>query len=152
MMLRRALAVWLIIMGAEFIHGILRAVLLAPYVGDFQARQIGVFSGSILIILIACLFVRWIGANTVRTLTYTGFVWLVLTLLFELGFGRFILRLSWQRLLSDYNIVQGGLLPFGMILLTLSPLIVARLRGIKLKNYSKPDAPSASNTVPARQP
>jgi hypothetical protein len=134
MILRKVLLVWLIILCTEFLHGILRTVLLVPYIGDFHARQIGVFSGSILIIIIVCLFIRWIGAQTVRSLIATGIIWLILMLLFELCFGRFILRLPWWKMLEDYDIARGGLLPFGMLFLTFSPLIAARLRGIRLQD------------------
>jgi hypothetical protein len=58
-------------------------------------------------------------------------MWLSLTLLFEFGLGRLVLGFSWGRLLSDYDISRGGLLPFGLILLTLSPLVAARLRGVE---------------------
>ncbi len=50
MFLLRALAVWLVIMCVEFIHGVLRTLYLAPLVGDFQARQISVLLGSLLIL------------------------------------------------------------------------------------------------------
>jgi hypothetical protein len=39
-----------------------------------------------------------------------------------------VLGASWERLVSDYNVLQGGLLPFGMIVLMLSPLIAAKVR------------------------
>jgi len=35
MFLLRVIAVWMLIMTVEFIHGIIRAAYLAPYVGDF---------------------------------------------------------------------------------------------------------------------
>jgi len=38
-MTRRAFVVWLVMMGAEVVHGVLRAILLVPLVGDFRARQ-----------------------------------------------------------------------------------------------------------------
>jgi len=38
----RALAIWLLLMTAEVIHGTLRTLFLAPRVGDFLARQIAV--------------------------------------------------------------------------------------------------------------
>ena len=131
MYLLRASAVWLVIVCAESVHGALRTMFLAPYVGDFRARRISVFTGSLLILLIAYLFIRWIQAGTIRALITVGFVWLVLTVLFELTLGRFVLGLSWERLASDYDIRRGGLMLFGLILLTLSPLIAARLRGLK---------------------
>jgi hypothetical protein len=37
---------------------------------------------------------------------------------------------SWERLAADYNVLEGGLLPFGMLVLLLSPLIAAKVRGI----------------------
>jgi hypothetical protein len=66
MFLLRALLVWLVIIGVETVHGILRTLLLMPAVGDFRARQISVFTGSVLIFGIACLFIDWIQAKTER--------------------------------------------------------------------------------------
>ena len=54
-------------------------------------------------------------------------VWLGLTVAFELSFGHFVLGLPREKLAADYNVLGGGLLPFGLILLTLSPLAAARL-------------------------
>ena len=133
MFLIKALAVWLVIIFVESIHGVLRSIFLAPLVGDFLARQISVFIGSLLILTIAYLSIRWIRARTIASLIVVGLVWLVLTLLFELSLGRFMLGLSWERMASDYDIPHGGLLPFGLIFLTLSPLIAARLRGFKMR-------------------
>jgi hypothetical protein len=133
MFLLRVLAVWLVIICVESIHGVLRTLYIAPLVGDFQARQISVLLGSLLILTIAYLFVRWIRADTTASLLMVGLVWLTLTLAFELSFGRFIVGLTWERIASDYNVPHGGLLPLGLIVLTLSPIIAAKLRGFKNK-------------------
>jgi hypothetical protein len=131
--LLRAVAVWLLIVCAESLHGVLRQMFLAPLVGDFEARQLSVFTGSLLILAIAYLFVRWIRAGTTISLLLVGFVWLAFTVAFELVLGRYVLGLSWERLASDYRIERGGLMPFGLIALTLSPLIADRLRGLKTR-------------------
>jgi hypothetical protein len=130
MFLLRAFAIWLLIISAEFVHGVLRTLFLAPLAGDFQARQISVFIGSIIILAIAYFSIRWIRADNNLSLVTVGFVWLILTLLFEVGLGRFVFGFSWERILSDYDISKGGLLLFGLIILTLSPLIVYKLRGL----------------------
>jgi hypothetical protein len=52
-----------ILIAAQILHGIARAVLLVPGVGDFWPRQIGVFSGFLIILAIALVFVRWPGAG-----------------------------------------------------------------------------------------
>jgi hypothetical protein len=130
MFLLRALAVWLVLMVAESVHGTLRTLLLAPLIGDFEARQISVFTGSLLILAVAYLFVRWIRANTTGRLIIVGLVWLILTVLFEVALGRFVMGYSWGRLASDYDLTRGGLMPFGLLILTLSPLVAAKMRGL----------------------
>ncbi len=57
-------------------------------------------------------------------------MWQALTLTFEIVFGRFVVGASWDRLASDYNVMESGLLPFGMIVLLLSPWIAGKIRGV----------------------
>ena len=125
----RSLAIWLLIICAEIIHGILRAIVLVPIVGEFRSNQIGVFTGSAIIILIAYFTIRWIGAKRPSELLMVGAIWLVLTMAFEVLFGRFVMGLSWEELLAGYNMLNGGLMPIGLLLLFFSPLIGANLRG-----------------------
>jgi hypothetical protein len=131
MRLGRAITVWLILMGAEFVHGALRTLFLAPLVGDFRARQIGVFTGSVIILVIACLSIRWMQGGTTAGLGAVGVVWVLLTVGFEVGLGHFGFGYSWERLLSDFNLPRGGLLPIGLVVLALSPVIAARVRGTR---------------------
>ena len=126
--LTRAFAVWLVIIGAETVHGILRVLFLEPYFGDKRARQIAVFSGALIILTISFLFIRWIPAKNNFQLLLAGFFWVVLTLAFEISFGLFLMNLSWERVSADYDILQGGLLPFGLLVMFFSPWIAARAR------------------------
>src|SRR5215204_5905708 len=130
MYLLRAFAVWLVIMAVESAHGTLRELFLAPLVGNFRARQVAVFTGSFLILGVACLCVRWIRAGSTGRLLAVGLLWLFMTLLFEFGLGLFVLGYSWERVASDYDLSRGGLMPFGLAVLTLAPLMAARLRGL----------------------
>lgn len=124
----RGLAIWVIIILAESLHGIARTLLLEPYVGDYKARQIAVFTGSAVILAIAVLFVQWLRAKNASELILVGVLWLCLTVAFEILLGRGILKYSWERMASDYNLFKGGLLPIGLLILTLSPLLAAKLR------------------------
>lgn len=129
MFLLRATAVWLVLMVAEVIHGILRGLLLLPVVGDFRARQIGVFVGSLLVLALTYLLVRWIRAASPVRLLVVGCLWVVLTLLFECALGRLVLGMPWDRIGQDYDLPRGGLMPIGLIVMALSPLLTAWLRG-----------------------
>lgn len=128
MLFFRGLLVWLIIIIVESVHGILRTLLLTPLVGDFHARQIAVFTGMFLIFLISILFIRWIDTKNKSTLLFIGLMWVVLTIAFEIGAGR-IAGFSWSRILSDYNLMKGGLMPLGIIFLFFAPLLAAKATG-----------------------
>jgi hypothetical protein len=126
-LLTRALLAWLALIAVEFVHGILRTLYLAPILGDFRARQIGVFIGSALILLMAYLLVGWLRAPDTRALLQIGALWVALTLSFEFLFGHFAFGRSWASLAEDYDLRQGGLLSFGMIVLGLAPWIASRI-------------------------
>ena len=128
MFLLRGFAVWLVMMGAEVVHGTLRTMLLVSLVGDLRGRRAGVFVGSLLVLGIACLLVRWIGAGTASRLLALGLSWLVLTASCEFSFGRFVLGLTRDRLMEDYDLARGGLMPVGLLAMALAPLLAARLR------------------------
>jgi len=72
--------VWLLIIVAEILHGILRAIVLVPMVGEFRSNQIGVFTGSAIILVIAYLTIRWFGAKRTNGLLTVGFIWLMFTI------------------------------------------------------------------------
>jgi len=128
---KRAVAVWLVLIFAETLHGATRRMLLKPYVGDLRARQIGVFSGSIFFFCIAVACARWVGgARRTSQLLGVGVLWLLLTVAFEVSFGRFVLGYSWKRVASDYNIPEGGLLPLGLAALAASPYVAGKVRGL----------------------
>src|SRR6056297_1107483 len=125
----RGFAVWILLIVAEIVHGILRAILLVPLVGEFRSNQIGVFTGSAIILLITYITIRWIGAKQTPESLTVGFTWLMLTVAFEVLFGRIVMGLTWERIVSDYNVLEGGLMPFGLLVLFCSPLIAAKCRG-----------------------
>jgi hypothetical protein len=129
MTLLRGFVIWVIIMLAEVLHGIARGALLEPYVGDFRARQISVFTGSAIILAIALVTVRWLHAEGIYQLIGVGVLWLGLTLSFEIILGRFVMGYTWERIGSDYNLFAGGLLPIGLLVLTTAPFIAAKVRG-----------------------
>ena len=124
----RAAAVWLLLMAAEVVNGTVRTLWVAPVAGDFRARQLAVVSGSALVLLIATATARWLAADRPATLAAIGLSWVGLTLLFELGIGRFVAGYSWERLGQDYDVPNGGLLPFGLAVMAVAPLVAARLR------------------------
>jgi hypothetical protein len=138
MFLLRALCVWLVIIAVETVHGILRTLLLVPLMGDFTARQISVFTGSLLIFGATLLLINWIAARTTLQLLMVGTIWVLLTIHFEITLGRLVLNLSWDRITEDYDITRGGFLGFGLLFMAVSPLLATRFQRLKPPNNSSP--------------
>jgi lipoprotein signal peptidase len=123
----RATLVWMLIMLAETGHGMVREVFIAPVIGGFRARQIGVLVACVLIFVIAWLTTRWMNASTRRQQLTIGAYWVLLTLLFEFVLGR-ATGASWSRLLSDYNPARGGVMLLGLAFMFITPWLTRKLR------------------------
>ncbi len=124
----KALLIWLLIATAEVLHGIVRVRFLHRPLGDRRARQVGVFTGSGIILLVAWFCVPWLGVLSNQQLLGVGSLWFVLMLGFEIAFGRWVFRASWRRLAADFDIRQGGLLSIGMAVLLLAPWLVGNMQ------------------------
>ena len=123
----RALVVVVGIACAETLHGVARTIWVTPRFGDLRARQLGVLTGSLLILAIATISIRWLGPRTDRQKLAIGALWVACMVAFEVGLGR-ALGASWSRLAADYDPAQGGFMLFGMAVLLLAPTIAARIR------------------------
>nr|MCU0719468.1 hypothetical protein [Pirellula sp.] len=99
-----------------------------PMMGEFPARQFSVFTGSLLIFGVTLFLINWIAAKTTLQLIVVGVLWVALTVLFEITLGRLVLDLSWDRITEDYSITRGGLLGFGLMFMTVSPLLATKLK------------------------
>ena len=116
-------------MVAESISGTIRSLWLIPAVGEVRAGQIGFVVGVIIVITTAGLFIRWIRPEIPSAPLAIGLLWAALTLAFEIALGRLVLNYFWERVVSDYEITQGGLMLIGLAVLLFAPLIAATVRG-----------------------
>ena len=123
-MVFRATVVWLIIIGIETVHGILRRLLLVPMVGESRSNQIGVFIGSVLVLFVAWSFSGWLHAESILAKLRVGLLWCVLTFCFEIGVGH-LLGVDIGHVLAAYNPFQGGLMLLGMAVMFFSLVIVS---------------------------
>ena len=103
--------------------------MLAIWIGDSAARDVSVFTGSLVILLITLACIGWIPARNARTLLLVGFTWVVLTIAYELALGHFRVPSFLGRDFSDFDLRHWKLLPVGLLFLMFSPLLAARLRG-----------------------
>lgn len=128
-MIGRALAVWLLLLVIAVVSGMLREGLLTPRIGGAAAHVVGTLVVVALFLVAIGLTVRWIVPSLdPRALLLLGLGWTVLTVVFEFGFGRYVMGHSWSRLLHDYNVLAGRV--WNLVLLTtlFGPWLIGRLR------------------------
>ncbi len=130
MIFLRSIAIWIIFIIIESLNGMIRTLWLVPSMGDLQAHQISFVTGSLLILIIATIFVRWLNISNFSQLIGVGVLWMLLTVVFEFGLGRFVFRYSLAQIAADYNLSQGRLMSIGLLLLVIAPLIATKLRDI----------------------
>ena len=131
----RTFAVWMMLIVTESVHGIIRQRLIAPEIGDLPSRQLGVFTGSLIIFVLSLLMSSWMNLRTLAGQLQAGFLWVILTVLFEFGLGMVLGYLP-ERLLSDYDILQGGYMAFGLLFMLFAPALAARIRGLRFARSS----------------
>lgn len=125
----KALALWLAILVLAVINGALREAVLMPALGNASGL---VASGAVLamcISLVAWVGVPWFGRLRARQWLLIGACWLVLTLVFEFGFGRLAQHKTWPELLEAYTFKDGNLWSLVLAATFLAPWCAARFRG-----------------------
>lgn len=128
--LLKALVVWLAILVLAVVNGSLRERALNPIMGPVGGLIISGAILSLCIFLVAFFAAGWMGAAEASEFWLIGLLWLLLTVLFEFGFGRFVQRRTWTGLLQAYTFKGGNIWPIILLVTLLSPWAAARLRGL----------------------
>ena len=130
MIFLKSIAIWLIFITIESLNGTIRTLLLVPLFGDLRAHQLSFITGSLLILTIATISIRWIEATSLAQLISVGVLWMLLTVTFEVVLGRWAFGYSWAQIAADYNLFQGRLMAIGLVLLLFAPLIATKIRDV----------------------
>jgi len=124
----KALALWCCILVLAILNGGFRESMLIPALGRFAGLVASGILLSACIFLVAFFAAPWFAPSATRRYLLIGMVWLLLTLAFEFGFGRFVQHKTWAELFQAYTFTGGNLWPFVLLVTCLSPWLAARLR------------------------
>lgn len=83
----KAFGIWLVILFCAVLNGALREIFLIPNLGVFIAQILSGVLLSAIILLFSYGFIPRLGILSKVQIFYPGLFWLVLTVLFEFGFG-----------------------------------------------------------------
>jgi hypothetical protein len=121
-----ALAFWFLLAAIASTAGIVREVWLVPRVGELAAHQAGSVAVTAAFLALIAVFVRHFNLTPDQALMI-GMAWVAAAIVFEFGFGHYVDGLSWDRLLSDYDLTRGRLLLLVWIAVGAGPFLLAQL-------------------------
>lgn len=124
----KAFAVWLGILVLAIANGALRDVALVPAMGSTLGLAASGVLLSVLILAVAYFALPWFGAAPFARYIAIGLGWLLLTLVFELTFGRLIQGKPWPEILAAYSFKNGNLWPVVLLVTAVAPYVAAKIR------------------------
>ena len=102
-----ALIPWFLLVILAILNGFIRQKFIFPKVGEQKAHVIGTIIFLILQFVLIFVYVKMSLIRESSILLEVGVFWVILTVLFEFGFGHYIMKHPWSKLLADYNIFKG---------------------------------------------
>ena len=125
-----ALGIWVILLVLAIVNAVVRESVYAPKLGKDLGHAVSSIIAIIYILVITYWFTDHIKADVTGVdLFWVGVLWFILTIVFEFGFGHYVMGRSWDYLLADYNILKGRL--WSLVLLTM--LIAPPFWGLMLR-------------------
>lgn len=122
-----SIGVWFLFAVVATLNGVVRSATYKKLVGDLYAHQIGTVIFLTLILLIMYLFFNKFGLEyTNKDLWLIGLAWFCGTIIFEFIFGHYVFGNSWEKLFSDYNILQGRVWSLVLLVTLIGPYLVGR--------------------------
>ena len=126
-MLKYILA-WFPMILIAIANGFFREKILVRRLNELQAHQVSTVSMIILFgIYVWVLFKIWSPMSVYQAISI-GLIWLFLTIIFEFLFGHYVAGHSWEKLLYDYNILQGRVWILVLIWISIAPYIIYQIQ------------------------
>lgn len=130
-MIARYELVWFLLALVAIANGVLREATYANHLSELSAHQVSTVIGALFSGLLVYSVSRVWPFRSAAQAWGVGALWLVQTVLFEFLFGHYVAGHSWDRLLSDYNLLEGRLWGLFLLWLLAMPYLVFRLASSK---------------------
>ena len=107
------------------VNAVIRETLYESKLGDNLGYAFSSIIAVVYTLAVICLFVNHVKADVTKIdLLLIGVFWLALTVIFEFGFGHYVMGRSWECLLADYTILKGRLWSLVLLITFVSPLFL----------------------------
>jgi hypothetical protein len=127
-MVIRYIIAWFPMVFLAVFNGALRDYTYGKTMSELRAHQLS--SVTLIVIFGAYVWIlssRW-PLDSIHQAVAVGLIWLVFTMLFEVGMGRFLMHQSWSEMIQAYNIFAGNLWPLVLLAVATLPILSYWLR------------------------
>jgi len=123
-----ALGFWTLFIPFAIVNAGVREYVVAPRLGEHAGHVISTVVFLAVLLLAVYVFLRFVHVSyATADLWLLGVLWFSLTVLFEFGFGHYVMGNSWEALLHDYNLLAGRVWVFIPLAWLLSPRLIGWL-------------------------
>ena len=123
-MLTRYLLVWLLLAVVAIANGVLRQSTYGKFVSELVAHQISTLTAIFAFGAVVWSVNRFWPIQSASQAWTIGFCWLVMTVMFEFGFGHYVAGHPWEKLLADYNLLEGRVWSLFLTWVVVLPFLV----------------------------
>ena len=113
---------WLPMILIAFANAMLRQVFFITSMSELKAHQLSTITLMIFCFLYVWYISPFMHIYNVKQALLIGFVWMLLTVVFEFSIGR-LTNKSWSYLLDNYNITMGHIWPLFLLWLLILPYL-----------------------------
>ena len=122
----RLLRAWAIILPFMIANGIVRELVLKRAVNDTVAEALSALLGIAIILVATRFLLHPLAGKSIPELVRASVTLVLLTVVFELGFGHYVDHKSWSELLGNYALWNGHLWPVVLAALAGMPFVWGR--------------------------
>ena len=119
---------WVGMVILAILNGIIREKTYAHCMRELSAHQLSTFIFIILIGLYVWFLTGILKIESSKQALLIGGMWLVMTVVFEFGFGHYVMGHTWSKLVNDYNIFKGRVWSLVLAWTAIAPYLFFRIR------------------------
>ena len=126
-MIKKSLLIWLAIIPCAILNGAFREAVINPLIGEKYGEPLSGVLLCIILFVVCWFFIPRIGRGTAKIYWKIGLLWVILTILFEFGFG-LLTGDTLAELIKAYDITTGNLWSLIVLFTGIAPWLTAKMR------------------------
>lgn len=105
----------------ETLNGILRIHFFTKKFGRKKAKALSFIFGLLMATCTMMVLIPWVNPHNFLNAFLLGLTWAILLGIYDIWVGRVLFKLSWEKVLKDFDLREGNLLSLGFLFIIFFP-------------------------------